>query len=83
MPAVGFRAARCWNSPQAASPRMLPPHAAASIAPARVGAVIWVVLVDPHFEVRFDLGDLCVLAFYEFGQMGRHHDTATAAICPP
>jgi hypothetical protein len=32
-----------------------------------VEAVIWVVLVDPPFEIRFDLGDLCVLAFYEFG----------------
>jgi len=31
MPAVGFRAARCWSSPQAASPRMLPPQQALAL----------------------------------------------------
>jgi hypothetical protein len=31
MPAVGFRAARCWSSPQAPSPRMLPPQQALAL----------------------------------------------------
>jgi hypothetical protein len=36
-----------------------------------VEAVILVVLVDPRFDVRFDLGDLCGLAFYDFGPHSR------------
>jgi hypothetical protein len=36
-----------------------------------VEAVILVVLVDPRFNVRFDFGDLCGLAFYDFGPHSR------------